>query len=106
MLDLHPFQKLMEVPFEATAFAGRGPLYNLTMMMRWTDPELDTMVCGGSPSLILSLTDLCSARRCVSGPPSVRKRSALRRARARARTRAGYVPFVARRLELCSSAFC
>ncbi|GJF00866.1 FAD-binding oxidoreductase [Phanerochaete sordida] len=44
VLDLHPFEKVMEVPSAGTAFAGRGPLYNLTMIMRWERPELDTMV--------------------------------------------------------------
>ncbi|EKM60153.1 uncharacterized protein PHACADRAFT_251050 [Phanerochaete carnosa HHB-10118-sp] len=41
LIELHSYQKLMEVPFEATAFANRGPIFNITFAIRWKSPNLD-----------------------------------------------------------------
>ncbi|GJF00870.1 FAD-dependent oxidoreductase [Phanerochaete sordida] len=49
VVDLHPFQKIMEVPPDGTAFANRGPLYNLSMLLWWTNPELDGAPVGVRP---------------------------------------------------------
>lgn len=42
IIELHAYDKLMEVPFDATSFANRGPFYNITFATRYTNPELDS----------------------------------------------------------------
>lgn len=42
LIELHPFQKIVAVPEDATAFANRGPYYSVTFTLRWKDPSLDT----------------------------------------------------------------
>lgn len=42
IVELHDYKKLMEVPFDAAAFANRLPGYNITFVMRWKSPELDS----------------------------------------------------------------
>ncbi|GJE99792.1 FAD-binding oxidoreductase [Phanerochaete sordida] len=44
LVELHSFEKLMQVPFEATSFANRGPFYNITFALRWKSPELDSVM--------------------------------------------------------------
>ena len=44
LLELHDYKKLMTVANDATAFANRGPWYNLTIVMRWKTEAMDAKV--------------------------------------------------------------
>jgi hypothetical protein len=45
LIELHGFNKIVAVPYDATAFANRGPFYNINCVLRWKTPALDTKVC-------------------------------------------------------------
>ncbi|KZT50186.1 Glucooligosaccharide oxidase [Calocera cornea HHB12733] len=44
IVELHPFDKVADVPESATAFANRGKWYNINCALRWSDPALDKRV--------------------------------------------------------------
>lgn len=39
--ELIPHMHVTKVPFDATAYANRGPYHNAAVILRWHDPELD-----------------------------------------------------------------
>lgn len=39
--ELIPYMRVAKVPFDATAYANRGPYHNTAVILRWHDPELD-----------------------------------------------------------------
>lgn len=39
--ELLPYARAAKVPFDATAYANRGPYHNVAIILRWHDPELD-----------------------------------------------------------------
>lgn len=44
LLELHGYGKVVSVPHDATAFANRGPMYNVNCITRWKDATLDDKV--------------------------------------------------------------
>ena len=44
LVELHAFEKIVEVPNDAMAFSSRGPWYNINVVLRWKSPELDSKV--------------------------------------------------------------
>ncbi|GJE88819.1 FAD-dependent oxidoreductase [Phanerochaete sordida] len=62
IVELHEWKKFMEVPFDATSFANRGPYYNVTFVMRWTDPALDATMRQWTATHAKPLVDAAGAR--------------------------------------------
>jgi hypothetical protein len=50
IIELHPYDKVVEVPTSATAFANRGKWYNINYSLRWKDAALDEKVRSPRPS--------------------------------------------------------
>lgn len=44
IFELIPFSRVTQVPLNATAYANRGPFHNVAIMLRWHDPELDSVM--------------------------------------------------------------
>ncbi|KAL4784204.1 hypothetical protein BJX76DRAFT_327982 [Aspergillus varians] len=62
--ELLPYTRVTQVPFDATAYANRGPYHNAAVIFRWNDPALDAKMaslergllrkireCGSLPSI-------------------------------------------------------
>lgn len=45
LFELLPNKQVTAVPNDATAFASRGPYYNVTSLFEWSDPDLDDRIC-------------------------------------------------------------
>lgn len=51
LFELIPYQKIVEIPFEATSNGNRGEYYNVGTVFKWYDPVLDGLVRGYSKKL-------------------------------------------------------
>ncbi|KAJ5240713.1 uncharacterized protein N7469_002304 [Penicillium citrinum] len=55
VFELIPYARVNEVPTDATAYANRGPYYNVAIMFRWRDHELDSKMASLGRSFIRKL---------------------------------------------------
>lgn len=52
LFELLPNTQIMKVPNRATAFANRGPYYNVSSLFRWHDSHLDQRICSLQSNLM------------------------------------------------------
>ncbi|RHZ55346.1 hypothetical protein CDV55_102632 [Aspergillus turcosus] len=52
LFELLPYTQIVKVPNDATAFANRGPYYNVSSIFRWHDSQLDEKIRSLQKSLM------------------------------------------------------
>ncbi|KAJ6114091.1 hypothetical protein N7512_007536 [Penicillium capsulatum] len=55
--ELLPYSRVAQVPFDATAYANRGPYHNVAVIIRWRDAELDVRMASLKEALLRKIRE-------------------------------------------------